>query len=467
MYNFFEGLKHFGPRVAFSYFRNERIVEVTYDEYLNDIYSCFYNLQDEKGQIEGKHIGIISANSYEYLVLLAAIILGNGVAVPLNIRDTNEGLLDTIKDADIDLLVTDEDHLSVSCDIQAIPMETLFTGKNEKDQFTYEISDPDRLIMLVYTSGTTGGSKGGEITYSNLFERKKIALPREYALDPSNEEPLKTYLTFPLYHMAGIWCWLSWAETGCTTFINEDPGNILHELSSIKVDFTLSSPTVLKLLAKRIKRGAIDKLGGLRAVGSSGAPMDKETIEVFTGNGIDYCQAYGMTEATGDISYNCDLENHLTSVGIPSQGVEAAIIDGEICLRGSCIISGYYKRPKETAELIIDGYMHTGDIGFIDEEGYIYITGRKKNLIILSGGENVSPEELEKILYKNDFVKECKVVEKNDRIVAEVFADSVNHDNIREYVTEMNKTLPVYKRIYGVEFRDVEFEKTTIGKIRR
>ncbi len=468
MYNYFEDIQKRGSRPAFRYFRDEKQVEVTYEEYFSDICQCLNNLQQKVGVIDGRHIGILHENTYEYLVLFAAIILGKGVAIPLNIRDTISGIQDTIKDADIDLIISNDEFLNICDGMDSLTLKSLFEASVQGDiSFNYGDIDPERLVMLVYTSGTTGGSKGVEITYSNLFERRKIALPKEYALNPENEEPMNTYLTFPLYHMAGIWCWLSWTETGCTTFINEDPGSILHELELIQVDFTLSSPSILKLLAKRIKRGKIDKLGGLKAVGSSGAPMDKETIEYFTKNGIDYGQAYGMTEATGDISCNYDLVDHLTSVGIPSEGVEAKIIDGEICLKGSCITAGYYKRPKETSELIIDGYMHTGDIGYIDDKGYIFITGRKKNLIILSGGENVSPEELERILYSNETVKECKVFERNDRIVAEVFADPEHHENIKEFVVEKNKTLPVYKRIYGVEFRDTEFEKTALGKIRR
>ena len=127
----------------------------------------------------------------------------------------------------------------------------------------------------------------------------------------------------------------------------------------------------------------------------------------------------------------------------------------------------YYNNPEESTKINIDGYIHTGDIGYIDEDGYVFITGRKKNLIILSGGENVSPEELENLLYKNQSVKECKVFERDDKIVAAVYASDDKQETIRQYVQDLNKGLPIFKRIHIVEFQNTEFDKTAIGKIRR
>ena len=130
-------------------------------------------------------------------------------------------------------------------------------------------------------------------------------------------------------------------------------------------------------------------------------------------------------------------------------------------------MSGYYNNQEETKKCLKDGVIHTGDLGYIDEDGYVYITGRKKNLIILSSGENVSPEELEKMLYHCDSIVECKVYESIDKIVAGVFAPEEFHEDIREYVSDMNKKLPLYKRIHKIEFTSQEFEKTASGKIKR
>ena len=128
---------------------------------------------------------------------------------------------------------------------------------------------------------------------------------------------------------------------------------------------------------------------------------------------------------------------------------------------------GYYKNDEETNKILIDGYIHTGDLGYLDDDGYLFITGRKKNLIILSGGENVSPEELENYLYKNIKVLECKAYEKGDRIHVEIFAEESDQAEIKAYVAELNKHLPLYKRIYGIDFISNEYSKTSIGKIKR
>jgi long-chain acyl-CoA synthetase len=175
-----------------------------------------------------------------------------------------------------------------------------------------------------------------------------------------------------------------------------------------------------------------------------------------------------MTEASGNITCNFDVVNHLESVGKLVDGCEATVIDGEICIKYYGVMLGYYKDPEGTAEVLDkDGLLHTGDLGYFDDDGFLYITGRKKNLIILSGGENVSPEELEKAAYACPKVKECKAFESGDRIHLGVYCDADAQEEIKEFVAELNKKLPIYKRIYKVEFQDTEFEKTELGKIKR
>ncbi len=161
------------------------------------------------------------------------------------------------------------------------------------------------------------------------------------------------------------------------------------------------------------------------------------------------------------------MVNHISSVGSPYDDADVRIVDDEIVIRHWGNMLGYYENEEETQKIIRDGVIYTGDLGYMDEDGYLYITGRKKNLIILSSGENVSPEELERLLYECKAVKECRAYEKNDRIAVAIYAEEASHESIREFIAELNKTLPIYKRIYGIDFQTEELEKTASGKIKR
>ena len=159
--------------------------------------------------------------------------------------------------------------------------------------------------------------------------------------------------------------------------------------------------------------------------------------------------------------------NHIAAVGRCYDDASIEIIDDEICARHWGNMLGYYNDEEETAKVLKDGLIYTGDLGYVDDEGYVFITGRKKNLIILSGGENVSPEEIERHLYKNAKVKECKVYEENDRIHAGIYCEEAYRDEIQSYVNQLNKEMPLYKRISKVVFQNEEFEKTALGKMKR
>jgi long-chain acyl-CoA synthetase len=242
--------------------------------------------------------------------------------------------------------------------------------------------------------------------------------------------------------------------------------NALFDLEGEQIDMGAVPPIILKMWIKAIKRGKLSRIGNAKMIGSGGAKIDSETIRTISNSGIVFGQCYGMTETSGNITSIANDLQHLDSVGKPIQGMEILIIDGEVCVKGERVMTGYYNNEEETDGCLKDGVLHTGDLGYLDADGYLYITGRKKNLIILSSGENVSPEELEDKLYACSLIRECKVYEENDKIVAGVYAAEKDYDAIREFVHELNKQQPIFKRIHSVTFQG-EFEKTGSGKIKR
>jgi acyl-CoA synthetase (AMP-forming)/AMP-acid ligase II len=184
--------------------------------------------------------------------------------------------------------------------------------------------------------------------------------------------------------------------------------------------------------------------------------------------------AAGTALATGQKTYNNAInyeqdEKHIRAVGKPDDHAEYKLDEtGEICIRGGCVMLGYYKDPEATAEVLdADGWFHTGDLARVDEDGFYYITGRKKNIIILDNGENVSPEELENLLSKCEAVKECIVREKGKKICAVIYCGEADQQTVRDFITETNRTLPLYKRMSAVEFSTEPLPRTGTGKLLR
>ncbi len=444
----------------------------TYSDYLRDIKRCAYQLESKVGSINGKHICILANTDYRYMVLLGAIIFSRAVAVPLNNYETTENLLAAVELADSDMIICYECAEKESFkDLPVISEEQLFNDiwefTNEKELLDFTDDESQQLAVILFTSGTTSLAKGVALSVENIFENAIPILPIAYIDGTENADNIVAYTNFPMYHLGGFLLWRNVSTVGGTICMSKDPKHVLNDLENITIDFADVTPALLKLFANCIKRGNRNQIGNARHVMAGGAQIETSLIRFFLDNDITFLQMYGMTETGDVITVNYDMENHIDSIGRAFGDKEVFCVDGEICVKSSSNMIGYYNNPEETKECLKDGVIYTGDLGYIDEDGYVYLTGRKKNLIILSGGENVSPEEIESKVYENPLVKECKVFEQKDRIAIEVYANNQDEQSIREYISDLNKTQPAYKKIYFVEFRETEFEKTASGKIKR
>ena len=282
--------------------------------------------------------------------------------------------------------------------------------------------------------------------------------------------PLSHMTLLPLFHMACFVCVMSYPPAGWALNLCGDIRDFYRDLGLMHSDVMASAPMLVETIYNDYKRGRVERLNGLWDLCCSSAALDPKMLEELAANGFVVNQCYGMTETFGDGILNfTQTAEHMSAVGKPDDHCEYQLDEtGEICIRGNSVMLGYYKDPEATAEVIDkDGWFHTGDLGRVDEDGYYYITGRKKNLIILANGENVSPEELEHKLAVCPAVQECIVKEKSQKICAVVYCAKERQAEVKDFITECNRTLPLYKRISAVEFTAEPLPRNALGKLLR
>ena len=304
----------------------------------------------------------------------------------------------------------------------------------------------DDLMILMFTSGTTGRSKGVMLSERNFFSvmRAHVQIGEhmmEYKHDP--ELVVSQYTVLPMFHLGAFICLFSWAHGGWALNISGDIRNFYKEIRRMPSQVMAVVPVIMNSLHKDVMRGRKERLGELWVPICSSAMFDPQVMLDMATNGMFVVQTYGATETCGDgiINYAQDAK-HIGAVGQGNDYLDYKLEpDGELCIRGDSIMLGYYKDPEATAAVIDkDGWFHTGDLARVDEDGYYYITGRKKNLIILDSGENVSPEELEGMLEKCPAVQECIVKELGKKIGVVVYCEKEHQQTVRDFIAQMNRT---------------------------
>ena len=384
--------------------------------------------------------------------------------------------------------------------------------------YDYKI-DVNRLASIVFTSGTTGKGKGVMLSQANIGLDMTLGM---YNFDITR----KTLHVLPPHHTFGSTVnYIGHLSQGCEVYISSGIKHVSDEIKEQQPTHLILVPAFLEVMNRKIwttarksgKEGLLKVMmkvsdclrkigidvrrklfssvlsafgGKLELIICGGAKLDEDIIKTFDSIGITVLNGYGITECSPLISANRNEYRKPGSVGTPILACRVKIDDpdengeGEICVKGPNVMLGYYNNPEATAEVFDkDGFFHTGDYGKLDEEGWIYITGRKKNLIILSNGKNVYPEEIEAELQKIEGVTEVVVYAGESRvqkdkitIVAEIFPDSdlladSGVADLQNYfegkVKELNARMPSYKAVKRVKIRDVEFQKNTSRKITR
>ena len=467
----------YADRVAIRYYDEAKrgVTEVYYRQYAQDLRRFVSFLRSKAGDVKGQRVAILARNSYHYVICMYGTVLAGGVAVPLNMGknwDEIQYELDLVEPVCVlqdGEYLQREPALADAYSAKLEPMDAFTAFAPAQD--VKEVEDLAAMAFIMFTSGTTGRSKGVMLSQKNLFS----AMPA--FLDPFddvkkytgwNTDEFSSLSALPMFHISAMTSLVSWSITGHSVNLCNNLKYFYRDLGAMHSEVMAVVPVLLKSIYSDVMKGRRDRLNGLCVLTCGAAMFDPKILSDMMEKGFFVAQMYGLTETCGDGAWNSSQEaKYLTSVGHVDLSCEYKLDDGELCMRGNPIMLGYYKDPEGTAEVIdADGWFHTGDIARVEEDGYMYLTGRKKNVIILDSGENVNPEELEKLLVPCADIQECIVKEKDKKICALIYCDPAKQDAVKEFVTGVNRGLPLYKRMV-TEFSAQPLPRNAMGKLLR
>lgn len=494
----------FSENVAVKWLEKKEVKERSYKELGQNVESVRKALVAER--LKGSHIALIGLSSIEWIECYLGTVTGGMVAVPLDAGLPAEDLIDLIQRSDSEGLFLGTKHLPMldgilaSCPnlkkvwiLQEQPTEishskvsTAYDLKKcgETIEQDVEAPDSDDLMTIIYTSGTTGKSKGVMLTHSNIATNIQAVT---FDMEPGEA----SLSVLPIHHAyCLIMDWFKGLQLGTTICINDSLMHMVKNMGIFKPRIMLMVPLMLETVYKKLAAAdpnipksviAENVFGGnLEIIFTGGAHLEPFYIEKFSEYGVLVLEGYGMSECSPVISNNMPDSYKFGSVGKPLSNAEVKFADnGEILVRGSSVMKGYYKMPEETKEALeSDGWLHTGDKGYMDEDGFLFINGRVKNLIILSNGENISPEEIENKLALGALVGEVVVTGENNGLTAHIYPDpmvveaknmeeEVVKQNLQAFLDEYNKKQPTYRQITGLVVRKNPFIKSSTKKIKR
>ncbi len=462
-----------------------------------------------------EHVAIVGENSPQWAISYFAAIWAGAIAVPLDARAKTEHIKQVLVLSDSRFLIASEgfaESLGNTGTVEhVIPMDKALENQTDVEKtVAAEKLEPEDIADIVFTSGTTGNPKGVMLSHGSIMS----SLEALYSAFPITDEDT-AFSILPIHHVyeriVGI---LLSFYCGQHVFFSRGikPREMLSDLKIAKPTVWLNTPLILERLLLRIEQGkaknfltralpsrffgrmAKKRLGldRLKLIVSGGAALSESASEGLEKYEFPLLQGYGMSETSAVIAANPFSRPRNASGGLILENSEVEIRDvdsegiGEICVRSPNVMDGYYKNPTATREILSDdGWLRTGDLGYFDHEGYLYITGRKKSVIVTKGGKNISPEEIEEKLTPLETVEEAIVFSPDDeRIQAVIFPEaegiskrleqSPQHgdderiwDILKGQITELNRRLEPHKRISHFAVAREELPKTTTRKVKR
>lgn len=481
--------------------------------------------------LAGKHIAVLGENSYEWLLVYFAATYCGAVAVCVDVEQPDDTIQQMLEMADVSALfftpsleevctpcIADKNnafylsgsgqHLSVADLIQE-------GGHLRESGVTFpqeSVPGPESTASIVFTSGTTNYSKPVMLSHKAILTNASDALANVAIGSVA-------FTSLPFYHTYGMTCAvLSMLIGKAHLYINGNLRTVMRDIQLAKPHTMLTVPLLLETIYNKMWMAAeesgktkqlhtlfklkklqfalgIRKSGktleslrqkcfdSIRLVICGGAHMSAEIMEKFQLMGVVVLQGYGITECAPLVSVNRNRANKLDSVGLVTPNCQVKIEDGEILVRGANVMQGYYKQPQLTEEALRDGWFATGDVGYMDNDGFLYITGRKKNLIVFKNGKKLSPEKLEERVKKIPLIQDVVIygavsgVTTDDvQVAASIYPNKEKCAGLTSYeileelqleINRINQELPLYQQIQMVSIRQQEFSKTALQKIKR
>ena len=538
----------FGNNIAYKYKKkpgDKEIIQKTYNQYIDDVKALSTSLL-ELGY-EGKKVALIGNNRYEWCTTYMAVTTGNMIIVPIDKALPDNEIENLITRSGVEIAFFDKKYNDIMLKLknkENTKLTTLISMDDEKQEGIEKYSEllkngygllekgsnkyekikinSNKMSILLFTSGTTSNPKGVMLSQKNICSN--LSDFSSWVKIHEND----TLLSFlPIHHT--FECTITFLYgmfSGATIAFCDGLKYIQKNMKEYKISILVAVPLVLETMYKKIQKGIkeqgkekliknitkisnamlklhidlrrklfkqiLDQFGGkLRVILYGAAKMNKETIIGFNNMGIDLVQGYGLTETSPVIAAETDKEKKPGSVGLVFDDLEVKIDNpdkegvGEIIVKGPSVMLGYFENEEETKKAFKNSYFKTGDYGYFDKEEFLYVTGRKKDIIVLRNGKNVYPEEIETLINNIPYVKESLVYqrEKNETdtmLCAKIVYDKETIENIlgkkseKEYkekiweeIKNINNNLPTFKHIKKIELTTEEFEKTTTHKIKR
>lgn len=497
-------IKNHGEKTAISFGSNQ----ITYSNFFGKIekFSSLYELG------KGEHAVVYSENRPGWFYAFYSVWMKSGVAIPIDFMATVSEVAYILKDSTPSVVFVSADKRNdMELAIAQAEILTRIVIIDESDHFEPELlsangfteNQPNDVAVIIYTSGTTGSPKGVMLTYKNLLANVRPISE----IIPIYHPQCRAMVLLPLHHIFPLIgtmvapMFVGGMSAISPSMTSED---IMGTLQNNKITIIIGVPR----LYAAIRKGIVDKInkssvarmlfglakkinsqkfsslvfgtvhrkfgGAVEFLVSGGAALDPVVGNDFKTLGFEVLEGFGMTEAAPMITFTRPGRVRIGSPGEALPGCEIRIVDGEITVKGDNIMKGYYKRPGETAEVIKNGWLFTGDLGHLDNKGYLFITGRKKEIIVLSNGKNVNPIELEEKILVSPLIKDCGVFFLEDQlhvvIVPETNLDEAVDlkDKMRHEVIEpLNQTLSSYKKIFGIYLTNEDLPRTRLGKLQR